>query len=150
MSVRNAVDFALDPEVVVFLVLGAGITAAFFDLGFAGLIFAVGFAVLLPLSDILSRKLDTDEETDSDAEQREQGVDTADDTGGVDESAALETLRERYARGEIDEMEFERRVADLLATESVGEAREFAERRTGAEDRDETSPFDREPERDRR
>jgi uncharacterized membrane protein len=36
--------------------------------------------------------------------------------------AALAELRERYARGEVDEMEFERRVERLLETESVAAA----------------------------
>ncbi len=35
---------------------------------------------------------------------------------------ALATLRERYARGDIDEAEFERRVERLLETESVDRA----------------------------
>ncbi|WP_324756106.1 SHOCT domain-containing protein [Haloarcula sp. GH36] len=34
------------------------------------------------------------------------------------ESTPVATLRERYARGEIDESEFERRVEGLLETES--------------------------------
>ena len=148
MNVRNAIDFVLDPEVVVFLVLGAGLTAAFFDLGFAGLIFALGFAVLLPLSDILSKKLETGEEEDADDETGRE-TDAAGASDDVDESAALETLRERYARGEIDEMEYERRLEDLLATESVGEAREYVERRE-TDDRREPPAGERDLERERR
>ena len=149
MNVRNAVDLVLDPEVVVFLVLGAGITAAFFDLGFAGLIFALGFAVLLPLSDILSKRLDADEASDAD-DETDRETDPAGASDDVDELAALETLRERYARGEIDEMEYERRLEDLLATESAGEAREYVERQRGTEVRGETSDGDRDLDRERR
>jgi len=150
MSVRNAVDHVLDPEIIVFLVLGAGITAAYFDLGFAGLIFAVGFAVLLPLSDVLSRKLGTDEENESAAEEADWETTTADGTDDVDEAAALETLRERYARGEIDEMEFERRIEDLLATESVDEAREYAVNRRSGGNATGATDSEREPDRERR
>jgi len=47
----------------------------------------------------------------------------------VDEDeAALEALKRRYARGEIDEAEFERRTATLLENESVDDARERIER----------------------
>ena len=41
---------------------------------------------------------------------------------------ALETLRNRYARGEIDEAEFERRLEALLETESVEDAEVYADR----------------------
>lgn len=49
-------------------------------------------------------------------------------TGDSETDAALADLRERYARGELSDEEFERRVERLLETESVGDAREFAER----------------------
>ncbi|WP_135536333.1 SHOCT domain-containing protein [Halostella pelagica] len=149
MNARNAIDLVLDPDIIVFLVLGVGITAAFFDLWFAGLVFALGFGVLLPLSDVLSKKLGTDEESDTHDKRWDQH-DIGEESDEVDESAALETLRERYAHGEIDEIEYERRLEDLLATESVDDAREYvAERRSGGE-RDRTVDRDRSPERERR
>jgi hypothetical protein len=37
----------------------------------------------------------------------------------------MEELRGRYARGEIDEAEFEHRVERLLRTETVADAREY-------------------------
>lgn len=46
------------------------------------------------------------------------------------EEDALETLRNRYPRGEIDEAEFERRVEALLETESVDDAEAYAARET--------------------
>lgn len=41
-----------------------------------------------------------------------------DGDGGEDSSDPVEELRERYARGEIDRGEFERRIEDLLETDS--------------------------------
>ena len=41
------------------------------------------------------------------------------------EDAALAELRGRYARGEIDEATFERRVERLFGTETVDDAREY-------------------------
>lgn len=55
---------------------------------------------------------------------------------GRDEEA-LAQLRERYARGELTDEEFERRVDRLLETESVDDARTFADRRADAETDDE-------------
>lgn len=42
--------------------------------------------------------------------------------------AALRDLRNRYARGELDDEEFENRVERLLETESVDDAKSFVER----------------------
>ncbi len=47
-----------------------------------------------------------------------------------EESDPLETARRRYARGEIDEAELERRLAALLETEAVDPADEEAVERT--------------------
>ncbi|WP_411967416.1 SHOCT domain-containing protein [Haloferax sp. YSSS75] len=52
----------------------------------------------------------------------------------VDPEAALHTLRERYADGELSDAEFETKIQRLLETESVDSAREYASRRdTGLE-----------------
>ncbi|MBX0287207.1 SHOCT domain-containing protein [Haloarcula salinisoli] len=48
----------------------------------------------------------------------------ADSRPTTDEDDALATLRERYARGELTEAEFERQVERLLETEDVRTARE--------------------------
>ncbi len=42
-------------------------------------------------------------------------------TDPIDDEDALQTLRRRYARGDLDEDEFERRLEMLLATESIEE-----------------------------
>jgi uncharacterized membrane protein len=63
----------------------------------------------------------------------------------TDESArdALETLRERYARGELTDEQFERKLDRLLETESLEDAAKRA-REQGTEPERET---EREPER---
>lgn len=143
MTASEAADSVLDPGVMSMLVLGAGLVSVFLDLPYTGMIFALGFAVLVPLSAMIGRGGKHREESDA-------AADPPTETGAVDESAALETLRERYARGEIDEIEYERRVENLLATESVGEAHEYVDRRAGTGDRSESTTEDRVLERERR
>ncbi|PSP32540.1 hypothetical protein BRC64_06440 [Halobacteriales archaeon QH_10_67_22] len=64
----------------------------------------------------------------------EGGPDSADED---DTDAALADLRERYARGEITDAEFERRVERLLETESVDDAETFFDGRdAGRRERD--------------
>lgn len=99
---------------------GVGVLAYAFGVENAWVIFVVGWFLLVPILGILS---DTIEEL----------VQHADSTPEVDETAdALETLRERYARGEIDELTFERKVERLLETETVADAEENLSR--GVED----------------
>ena len=76
------------------------------------LVFVVGFVAVLPAATKLaewyeSRSADEDEADGEDEDQQ---------------ASALATLRDRYASGEIDEAEFERRVERLLETESVEDA----------------------------
>jgi len=53
---------------------------------------------------------------------------SSDDADSSDPPDPLSILRERYARGEIDEAEFERRVERLLETDSIEAARRRQER----------------------
>jgi len=64
----------------------------------------------------------------------EGGPDSADED---DTDAALADLRERHARDEITDAEFERRVERLLETESVDDAETFFDGRdVGRRERD--------------
>ena len=80
-------------------------------------VFPVGFAGLLPVAMGVTKWY----------EQRQTDHHTPKSTTTA-EKEALETVRNRYARGEIDEAEFERRVEVLLETESVDDAEAYAAR----------------------
>lgn len=87
-----------------------------FGLMFAGVpwfwvAFPVGFAGLLPAAIGLARWY-------------ERSWSVAEPTTSPEERA-LEELRERYARGDLTDEEFERRVERLLETESIDDAETF-------------------------
>lgn len=77
--------------------------------------FPVGFGVVLPTAVGLASYAHTERRADTVTETRTRT--------GNDEDAALETLRARYARGDLTETEFERRVERLLETELHGDRR---------------------------
>lgn len=92
-----------------------------FGLMFAGVpffwvAFPVGFAGVLPMAVGLVRLY----------QKRTESADS--DTASSDTEDALEELRQRYARGELTEAEFERRLERLLETESVHEAQQYTDR----------------------
>jgi uncharacterized membrane protein len=120
-----------DPVVgaVTLLVLGAGLGSLF---GLPLLvriefwvIFAIGFAVVVPLVSLL-RGRDDDSEARRDSGADTEQVAAAESDDGVD--AALDRLRDRYARGELSEAQFERKLEALLETETPEDARERLER----------------------
>lgn len=96
------------------------------------MVFVVGFGGILPMSIGLVRYYQ--QRSDSKESQ------TARETGD-----ALEELQNRYARGEISDEEFDRRVERLLETESVRGAQKYAER---IEIEEPAGQRDREPERE--
>ena len=106
------------PGVVAMLTLGGGLAALFAGYGWFWMVFVLGFAVATPLTALLV----------GDDEERERWAETGRADGTAERSAprdredALDLLRERYARGELDDVEFERKVERLLETESVAEA----------------------------
>jgi uncharacterized membrane protein len=108
-----------DPESITGLLavvtLPVGILAGMlFGGGAAGVVFVVGWLLLVPVSAILfDEVLDIDElELGGETDQQAHGSAAGEDT-------ALATLRERYAAGDIDEEEFERRLDALLETEDL-------------------------------
>lgn len=92
------------------LTLFVGIALAVAGVSNFWLAFVIGWVVLTPLAGALAARYEdrvADESSDGDADER---------------TDALAELRQRYADGEIDEVEFERRVERLLETESMDDA----------------------------
>ena len=116
-------------EIAAVVTLPLGILAGLFvGLTAALAVFVVGWLLLVPTFAILSEWTSVG----TDPDEVERWMDVADratnrrtdadgtvvNDGTTDENP-LETLRERYARGEIDDDAFERRVEALLATEEI-------------------------------
>ncbi|QLG28744.1 SHOCT domain-containing protein [Halorarum halophilum] len=108
--------------VVVALVLLVAFGLLAVDYPYFWVAFPVGFGGVLPAAVALARYYERRRAEDAEG--------TADP-----EADALEILRDRYARDEIDEAEFERRVDALLRTESVEDARADAARRAAERER---------------
>jgi uncharacterized membrane protein len=127
--------------VVALLVLGAGLGSLF---GLPLLtavdfwvIFVIGFAVVVPLVSLLRGRGD-------DAGADESRRDRWDDTDRVaDVDSALDRLRDRYARGELSEAQFERKLETLLETETPENARERLDRESDARGDDAEREFER-------
>ena len=114
-------DTAGDTEESPLEQIAAGVTMALIFLVAFGLlaldfawfwvVFPVGFAGVLPAVIGLVRYYEQANERDE--------RDAADDTDDTDDP--LETLKRQYARGEIDEAEFERRLDGLLGSDSAAD-----------------------------
>jgi len=91
-------------------VLSFGFTALFAVLGLGVAVpatFVTGFFILWPLVYVLGEDFPlVESDTESDADD-------------VSDEDPVETLRRRYATGEIDDTEFERRLDRLLETEEI-------------------------------
>ncbi|QOS10830.1 DUF2078 family protein [Haloferax gibbonsii] len=131
--VDDAIDGAGDDEdsaleelvagVVMGLIFLVGFGLLALGVSWFWIVFPVGFAGVLPAAIALVRIY----------ESRRGG--DADESLTTETEDALETLRRRYATGELSEEEFEAKVERLLETETVADARKTAEsRRTTRED----------------
>ncbi|MFC7069524.1 SHOCT domain-containing protein [Halobaculum lipolyticum] len=110
---RRLVDVA--PGIVAVATFGAVALAAILGFESAVPVLAVlGWFVLTPLSAILGHVLVPDEEGEDATETTPESA-----PNPTPESDPVERLRERYAAGDIDEEEFERRLDLLLDTEGV-------------------------------
>ena len=75
-----------------------------------------------------------------------QWLRSKDDTVTDPKEDALSVLRQRYTRGEIDQGEFERRLNDLLETETVDQAEErYEETLLGEQSQEQVSEKERQP-----
>ena len=109
------------PGVASMLVLTVGLAALVLDQSWFWAVFVVGFAGVVPLVGVLSKD---DEESGEPSETSRD----MDETTEESRTEALETLRERYARGELTHDEFERKLEALMETESPEQAERRVER----------------------
>ena len=103
------------------LVLTVGLAALFLDQWWFWVVFVVGFAGVVPLVAVLSKD---DDESGKPSETPHDGGETTEES----RTEALETLRDRYARGELTHEEFERKLEALMETESPEQAERRVER----------------------
>lgn len=115
--------------VLAMLILGAGFLTMFAGLDAFWMIWVLGFAVLLPIVSILLGEDDEADDRGTDAGRTRRRAPDADPEREADEDDPLATLRGRYARGEIDEETFERKLEALLETETPEGARDRLSRR---------------------
>lgn len=103
---------SLVQAVVTGAVISLGVFLFVADWSLFWLVFVIGFVAVLPAATKLAEWY----------ESRSTDVDETEPEDDDEQASALATLRDRYASGEIDEAEFERRVERLLETESVEDA----------------------------
>lgn len=114
-------------------VLGVALTALFLGFSWFWMVFVIGYAVVVPIVAVLTGAGDEDDEVDvADGRTGRETASTADRTpdSTVD---ALDRLRDRYARGELTDEQFERKLDRLLETETLEDARDYAARTDGRE-----------------
>jgi uncharacterized membrane protein len=101
-------------EIASLLVTGIWLAALFADQGWWLPFLLFGYVVIVPLTEVLFGEESAiawwNDESESSGARDAMGEETA-----------LQTLRERYARGELTDEEFERKLERLLETETVAE-----------------------------
>jgi uncharacterized membrane protein len=118
-------------KLVSIAIVGVGLLALFTGQNWFWMVFALGFAVLVPIVKLVSDEFDVGVGTNR------SGGTESERTTPESKQDELDTLRDRYARGELTEAEFERKVETLLETETLEGARERVDRvGDGREDRD--------------
>lgn len=116
-------DFGMDDDIINNVILSAALVATFLGIGliaagniFAFIPFLIGILGFVYLKTGFNR---TKESSSSDVNAYQE--------------EALTLLRHRYARGEIDQAEFERRLDGLLETETIEQAESYHEKSLTAE-----------------
>ncbi|WP_053948614.1 SHOCT domain-containing protein [Halolamina sediminis] len=105
------------------LVTAIWLGALFTDQGWWLAAMLVGYIAVVPITAMLF----------GDEEEQEEWLDRDGDSAtkrssDENEETPLETLRRRYAEGELSEAQFERKLDQLLGTETMEDAEEYARR----------------------
>jgi len=113
--------------VTVIWVLGYAIGADWWPLAIA-----VGYAVGIPIASVYlegdqSSSEESEPASDESASQTTTAGADATPTEAASTASALETLRERYAAGDLSETQFEAKLEQLLETETVEDASAYVE-----------------------
>jgi hypothetical protein len=106
------------------LIFALGFVALLVGFNYFFLIWAIGYPTVLPLVAMLSDD-DEDEPTGQKPDYETHGPTKHSDDETTD---ALDTLRDRYARGELTDEQFERKLDALLETENPENAAEWRTR----------------------
>lgn len=122
------------PAITTFLILGGGFVALFAKISWFWMIWVLGFSVLLPLVAILSEEiyLGGEQSVSAGSSPTEATTQPNAETDTTTQDA-LDTLRERYARGDLTEQQFERKLTRLLETETPETAVEWHEKQRETE-----------------
>ncbi|WP_435361300.1 SHOCT domain-containing protein [Haloarchaeobius sp. DFWS5] len=117
------------------LVLGAGLAGLFIGWDNWWLIFVIGYAVVVPIIATLTGEGgnddmlgDVDRQMDDALRGRYGDTDLTERDLSPSKRDALDTLRERYAQGELSDEQFEAKLERLLDTETLEDARSRVER----------------------
>lgn len=115
--------------IVSMLILGLGFVALFAGVEYFFLVWVFGFAVVVPIVAMLFEESGTESATVHTAPATHRSSD--------DTSDALTTLRERYARGDLTDEQFERKLDRLFETDSPENAADWRASDTDRERLDE-------------
>ncbi|WP_436931002.1 SHOCT domain-containing protein [Halosimplex halobium] len=122
---------------VTFLTLGVAFSLMFLGVDYFWVAFPVGFGGGMPLAVALAKYYESRRDREREHEHGRGGSEWRRDRNrDAETDDALAELRARYAAGEIDDVEFERRVERLLETESVDDAETFLATETEDRERD--------------
>ncbi len=134
------------------LVTGIWMVGLFTDQSWWLMALIVGYAVFVPITATIFDEESSAQDwmsptpqgqTNSQSEEQPTDATEPDDE---DTAAALDTLRDRYARGELTEEQFERKLERLLETDTVENAADYTRDRQRGETTE--TPADRELERE--
>ena len=114
---------------VTVITLGVALSLSALGQPYFWVAFPVGFGGGIPLAIGLVQWYESQREANESTQEGHSETDTA-----------LAALRSRYARGELNDQEFEVRVERLLETESVADAESFTERDVSVSGNDENRP----------